>query len=148
MAIPEPQAFQALNVISGEGNDKEDLKMRTQQISRNEWKQFFHDFSRFHQGWMISLDVFSQEFGAQIGTRDIPFEGMVVEESRDGKPSIELILGKTADFHLTHTIAMPTRVRFESQGENEVLQIEAENNITLLMSLHRAMAPAKVSYSA
>jgi hypothetical protein len=122
--------------------------MHTQQISRNEWKQFFHDFSRFHQGWIISLDVFSQEFGAQIGTRDIPFEGMVVEESRDGRHSIELILGKTPDNHLTHTIARPTRIWFESLGENEVLQIEAENNITHLLSLHRSMVPAKVSYGA
>jgi hypothetical protein len=122
--------------------------MCTQQISRAEWKKFFHDFSRFHQGWILSLDVFSQEFGAQIGTRGIPFEGMVVEESSDGKANIELILGNTPDNHLTHTIASPTRVRLESLGENEVLQIEAENNITHLMSFHRSMLPAKVSYGA
>lgn len=121
--------------------------MHTHQISRDEWKQFFHDFSRFHQGWMISLDVFSQEFGAQIGTRELPFEGMVFEETRTGKPSIELILGKTADHHITHTIVMPIRVLFECQGEHEVLQIEAENSITLHLGFHRARPSAKVPYT-
>lgn len=121
--------------------------MLAQQILRNEWEKFFHDFSRFHQGWVMSLDIFSQEFGAQIGAREISFVGMVVEESGKGISSIELILGKTPDNHLTHTIASPTRIRFESQGEHEVLQIEAENNVTLHLTFYRSRLSAQMSYS-
>jgi hypothetical protein len=76
------------------------------------------------------------------------FGGLVVEPRRDGRISIEMMLGKTTGNHITHTIAAPTRVRFASEGETEVLQIEDENDTTVLISCRRSALPAKMAYGA
>ena len=122
--------------------------MPTQEILRDEWKDFFQDFTRFHQGWIVAFDVFSYEMGAQRGTEGMPFEAIFVEEEKDGRESIELFFGERPEPHLTHTITAAKRVRFESEGESEVLQIEDEDDTTVLMSFRRSFLPAKVSYGA
>jgi hypothetical protein len=122
--------------------------MPTREITENEWKEFFQDFSRFHQGWEITVDIFSRALGAQKEAHGMVFGGLVVEPRRDGRVSIEMMLGETTENHLTHTIAAPTRVRFASEGETEVLQIEDENNTTVLISCRRSALPARRAYGA
>lgn len=122
--------------------------MPTREIPVSEWKEFFQDFSRFHQGWEITADIFSRALGAQKEARGMMFGGLVVEPQRDGRVSIEMMLGKTAANHLTHTITAPTRVRFASEGETEVLQIEDVNDTTILISCRRSALPAKMAYGA
>jgi hypothetical protein len=122
--------------------------MSTQEIANSNWKEFFHDFSRFHKGWIASLDVFSKDLGAQKVVTAIPLEGLMMEAASNGRHSLVLILGETADSHLTHTIQMPARIRFEYLGENEIVHIETEKGVTILMSFHRSMLPAKNNYRA
>jgi hypothetical protein len=122
--------------------------MSTQEIINSNWKEFFHDFSRFHKGWIASLDVFSKDFGAQRVVTGIPLEGVMIEAAGNGGHSLILIFGETPESHLTHTIHTPTRIWFECLGENELVHIEAENDVAIMMSFHRSMLPAKTDYGA
>src|SRR5436190_21645292 len=99
--------------------------MPTREIYGNEWKIFFAGFSSYHKGWTVRIEVFSQEFGAQEETREASFEGIVAELKEGREACIEIILGATAENHIIHTIAEPTHVRLDSEGETEVLQIES-----------------------
>lgn len=120
--------------------------MPTREIPKSEWGKFSRDFTRFHQGWIATVDIFSQEMGAQKESNEMVFAGLVAEPRRDGRIAIEVMLGETAGSHLMHTIAAPTQMRFERQGENEFLQIEDENCTTVLICCHRSAHPARMAY--
>ena len=122
--------------------------MPTREIPEPKWRTFFEGFSQYHQGWTVRIEVFSQELGAQEETGEASFTG-IVAEIREGKPtSIEVMLGATADTHLTHTITEPRRVVLESEDHTEVLQIESANQGTFLLSFHQAAPLAKSEHGA
>jgi hypothetical protein len=120
--------------------------MPTREIPKSEWEEFFRDFTRYHQSWIASLDIFSRAMGAQKEANELVFEGIAFDSECGGKTTIEVMLGETARNHLTHCITTPTHVRFESEGESEVLQIEDQDDTTVLISCHRSALPAKVMY--
>lgn len=43
--------------------------MKTRKIPQTEWLDFFNRFSRQHQGWIIDLEVFGADIGAQYEER-------------------------------------------------------------------------------
>ena len=117
--------------------------MSTQEISREAWAEFFHGFSSAHHGWLATIEVLGSEFGAQIEVRELPFEGITADLPKAGRDSIALMVGRTPDQHMTHTIVMPTHVRFDQteEGANESLQIESASEATTLV---RFRSPALV----
>jgi len=119
--------------------------MSTHEIPKVEWKNFFHDFSRFDRGWMVNVEVFSTDLGAQRETREIPFEGIIAEMRNNGSDSLELIMGENASHHLTHNVTAPTQVRYESESHSEVIQIESADGVTSLLNFHRASLPDRVT---
>jgi hypothetical protein len=120
--------------------------MSAREIPKSEWKEFFRDFARFHPGWLTSLDIFSSAMGAQKEANEMTLTGLVAETRRDGKLTIDIMLGETAENHIRHTIVAPTQVRHESQSESEVLQIEDDSRTTVLISCHRSGTLAKAMY--
>ena len=44
--------------------------MKTQEIPKNEWTGFFDSFSRKHEGWLVNLEIFGPDIGAQIEERE------------------------------------------------------------------------------
>jgi hypothetical protein len=124
--------------------------MSTIEIQRHEWEEFFANFTTFHRGWTVKMDVFSLDIGAQRGTGEIPFEGIVADLRGGGRDSIEVVLGENVESHLTHTIEAPTHVRLESldmtRAHNEVIQIESASGTTVLLSFYRSMPLAKTSH--
>jgi hypothetical protein len=119
--------------------------MPTQEIPKEEWINFFHDFSRFHRGWVVNVEVFSTELGAQREVREIPFEGIIAEMRNNSHSCLELIMGESTSHHLTHTVRTPTRVRYESESHSEVIQIESADGVTTLLNFHRALVPDRVT---
>ena len=120
--------------------------MPTKEIPRAEWKEFLRDFSHFHQGWVVSIEVFDQAIGAQKEAGELIFGGVVVERGRGGKEVIEVLLGERAESHLRHTIAEPAHVQLDSEGERDILRIEGSGGTTLLISCRRSALPAKATY--
>jgi hypothetical protein len=120
--------------------------MPTRVIPKSEWEEFFRDFMRFHQGWVATVEIFSQALGAQKEVNEMVLAGIVAETQHDGTIAIELMLGETTGSHLTHTIVAPTHVWLESQSESEVLRIRDESDTIVLISCHHSAPPAKVTY--
>jgi Family of unknown function (DUF5335) len=117
--------------------------MSTQEISREAWTEFFHGFSSAHHGWLATIEVFGSEFGAQVEVRELPFEGITADLQKSGKDSIALMVGRTADQHMTHTIVAPTHVRFDQteEGANGSLQIESASAATTLVRFRSPAFP-------
>lgn len=120
--------------------------MPTQEISREAWTEFFHGFSSAHQGWLATIEVFGSEFGAQVEVRELPFEGITADLRNADKDSISLMVGRTPDEHMTHTIMAPTHVRLDQteEGANEALQIESAAETTTLVRFRSPEFPGLV----
>src|SRR5205085_12036927 len=103
--------------------------MRTQEISREEWNDFFNRFSRQHEGWLATLEIFGPEVGAQEEAHELPLEGISLGSGRGESPKIAIEMGKTRDEHVSHTISNPTHVWLEKTeaGADAVLEIEDED---------------------
>ena len=69
--------------------------MQTQEIPRQEWNSFFDSFSRQHEGWLATLEVFGPEVGAQEEAHELPLESVSVASETDKSESIAINIGKT-----------------------------------------------------
>src|SRR5438552_12891002 len=81
---------------------------RVDQIPRELWDSDFRAFSRSHEGWLASLNVFEREGRAQALVRDVPFEGISLD-----RDSIVLTFAVDADARFTHVVDAPERVLLE-----------------------------------
>jgi hypothetical protein len=113
----------ALLITNNAKGRSEGLQMRTREIKRNEWKNFFNCFNRKHEGWLVTLEILDNEIGAQVSGRELPFEGVVIKCDVPRKEEISLILGDETDHHITHSIKQPVEVALEQTDEGEVLSL-------------------------
>ena len=120
--------------------------MPTQEIPREDWSNFFDVFSRQHEGWLVTLEVFGPEVGAQEEAHQLPFEGISIASGGNGADAIAINLGKTPEDHVTHTITKPEHVWLEqtSGGANAALEIESENQNKALLRFRSALPPEMV----
>jgi hypothetical protein len=106
--------------------------MPIHEIPRNEWKGFFTSFSRAHDGWLCTLEVFAPELGAEVKTRGRPFEGIDVEE-RGGEGRVQIFIGKEPDGHEEHELEGATGVWLEDlDGAGSGLRIEGKGGMARL----------------
>jgi hypothetical protein len=119
--------------------------MKTKQIPRNEWAEFFDSFSRQHEAWRITLEVFGSEIGDQIEERDLPLAGITAELT-DAGDEIEIMMGAKPNDHITHTITAPAEVALEQtdEGADVALAIKAADGTTTLLRFHSVMLPELV----
>jgi hypothetical protein len=115
--------------------------MATKEIPRDEWNKFLDTFSRQHEGWLATLEVFGADIGAQEQAHDLPLEGITATSTDDDSPSIAINLGKAAEDHVTHTISNPTRLWLQqtSAGANEALEIESAGKVKTLLRFRSAL---------
>jgi hypothetical protein len=120
--------------------------MPTQEIPRDEWNNFLDVFSRQHEGWLATLEVFGPEIGAQEEAHELPLEGISIASGINGTDAIAIDLGKTPEDHVTHTITEPEHVWLEqtSGGANAALEIESENETKTLLRFRSALLPEMV----
>ena len=107
----------------------------TTEIPKEQWKEFFDNLSRDFDGWGTRIEVFSNDVGAQVLSRGLPFRGSTVE-TKEGQPKIELLVGHCADCHQSHTVAGPVKVSFEGSGlgPSGILSIEDESGTQVLIT--------------
>jgi hypothetical protein len=116
------------------------------EIPREEWGEFLDSFSRQHEGWLVTVEVLSEEIGAQVEAEGKPLEGITAELKDGGVDSIIITVGLTPAEHVTHNITAPTHIRLEQaeNGANMALQIESSEGVTTLVRLRSAMLPEMV----
>ena len=116
--------------------------MPTQEIPREDWDSFFDVFSRQHEGWLATLEVFAPDLGAQEEARELPLEGISVASGNDAD-AIAINLGKTPEDHITHTVTKPEHVWLDqtSEGAKSALEIESGDDIKTLLRFRSALPP-------
>ena len=114
--------------------------MPGEEIASGDWEEFFRDFTRFHQGWVVSIDVFSPAQGARQAARELLLAGIVAEGSGESRACIEVRLDEGPATRVTHAVPTPRQVRFEADGESEVLQIDDDGDTTVMIVCHRCAA--------
>jgi len=117
--------------------------MPTQEIPRQEWNNFFDSFSRQHQGWLATLEIFGAEIGAQEEAHELPLEGVSIASGTNEPEAIAISIGKSPENHLSHTIAKPARVWLEQtdEGANAALEIESEDETKTLLRFRSPVPP-------
>src|SRR3989442_5017183 len=89
--------------------------MVTREIPPGEWKGFFDEFTRRHEGWLVTVENFGDP-GAPVEAQDRPLRGIVAER-RPGSSEIEILTGDSPEETLTHVVGHPTRGRVDETPE-------------------------------
>ena len=120
------------------------LMTTTQQIPRREWPAFFDAFSLRHNRWLVNVEIFSPEIGAQVEADSLRFEG-IGADLKAATDRITISLGEPGGGMLNHIILAPTRVFFERSDLElatfETLQIECESGATTLLRFLAGVLP-------
>lgn len=114
---------------------EENTVMPTQEIIHDKWNEFFNSFSRQHEGWLATVEVFGLEVGAQEEASDVPFEGISVGSAKGESDSLIINVGKSPEDHVSHKIDQPTHVwlREATTGADLALEIEAQDQSKTLL---------------
>jgi hypothetical protein len=117
--------------------------METREIPRNEWRSFFDIFSRQHEGWLATLEIFGQENDAQQEPREVPLKGITLTSVVGESEALALNLGKTPEDHVKHTVIEPTHVRLAQtpEGANAALEIDSADETKTVLRFRSALLP-------
>ncbi len=117
--------------------------MATREIPRSEWRSFFEVFSRQHEGWLATLEVFGQEVDAQQKPGESPFERISLTSVVGESEAIAINLGKSPEDHVKHTVIEPTHVWLAQtpEGANAGLEIESADETTTVIRFRSAVLP-------
>ena len=117
--------------------------METREIPRNEWGSFFDIFSRQHEGWLATLEIFGQEGNVQREPRGVPLKGITLTSVVGESQAIALNLGKTPEDHVSHTINQPSHVWLEQTPEraDAALEIESADETKTLLRFRSPVPP-------
>ena len=120
--------------------------MKTKEIPKNEWQEFFDMFSRQHEGWLATLEIFGSEIGAQVEERGLAFKGIVDEWDEVHGNEIQIMLGAKPDDHITHSIRNPTTVSLEQtdEGADAALAIKSADGVMALLRFRSSLLPEMV----
>lgn len=113
--------------------------MRTQQVPRAEWEQFFDAFTRRHEGWLATVRVVDRRLGAQVEARDLPLEGIV--PGRKKGASLSILLGKRPDANVEHAVERPEQVWVEltDRGVEAALEIVGADGRRTILEFRTAV---------
>lgn len=120
--------------------------MQTKEIPKNEWTKFFDSFSRKHEGWLVNLEIFGPEIGAQVEQREMALEGIIDESDEVEGSTIMIMTGARPEGHITHSITHPTAVSLEQtdEGADAALAINSNDGTMTLLRFRSAVLPEMV----
>jgi len=117
--------------------------MQTKEIQQSEWSEFFDKFSRKHQGTPVSIEILGLEIGAQTEEKGLALEGITVDRDETSGQRITIMVGASADDHITHSVSRPTQVSLEQTDEaaDLALAIKGADGSTLLLRFQSTALP-------
>ena len=117
--------------------------MTTQVIPRTEWREFADGFSRSHLGWLVSLTVNQPAGQPQYLVRDVPFEGMTVDEQHGHDEVVFVMNGKE---HFVHTVPWPRRIVLHrtAEGADESVNVLDCDSMETTVRFHTPAQPLLV----
>ena len=120
--------------------------MKTKEIPKNEWLKFFDNFSRKHEGWLVTLEILGTELGAQVQERELAFKGIVDEWDEIRGNQMVLMFGEKSDAHVSHSIGNAIQVSLEQTdgGADVALAIKSADGVMALLRFISPMLPEMV----
>lgn len=112
--------------------------MQTRDIPREQWIRFFDDFSKNHEGWIVTLEVLGADIGDQEEANNLPLVGISADvKARENR--VEIIVGGRPDVDLTRSIERPKHVWVKEPRlpGDEAMEIESEDGIKTILNFHR-----------
>ena len=118
----------------------------TSEIQKQNWKNFLNDLSREKLNWLTKIEVISDETGAQVLTEGLPLGGLTFE-GKEGKETIEIMVGNGTENHQTHNIPAPEKIYFRqiTDSQNGTIEIEDAGGTKTLIHLIQSM-PVLIEY--
>lgn len=118
-------------------------QMKTREIPKEEWTQFFDRFSRQHEGWLITMEIFRSDIGDQVQECELTFQGITDEWDEVSGNSIFVMTGSSPDAHMTHNVEFPTHVSLQQteDGAEAALFIKSADGTTQCLRFRSPMLP-------
>lgn len=110
--------------------------MRTIELPRATWVDRLNAFTIAHEGWIVSLEVFGPEIGAQPEIVNLPLIGVSADRvDHDG--TIAVSVAQSGMGHLTHIIHDVTHIYVEhtDDGGTAVLLVESADGTRTIIQL-------------
>jgi hypothetical protein len=109
--------------------------MRTNEILRSDWQEFFDSFSQKHRGSSVTLEILGPEIGAQVQQRELAFAGIVADTGEIRGYQIAIMMGDRPDDHITHSISQLSHISLEQtdEGNDVALAIKSADGVTALL---------------
>lgn len=110
--------------------------MQTREIPRSEWPGFINSFSSRHLGWVVDVEVFGPDIGAQVEGTGLVLQGLTNEWDEMNRDSIVIMAGNRRDDHVTHSINRPREISLEKtdSGMDAALSIIGEDGTRTLLT--------------
>jgi hypothetical protein len=107
----------------------------TREIPREEWIDFFDDFSKKHEGWIVVVEVISSELGDQEAINNLPLVG-ISADIRAGENRIVIIGGGRTDADVNRIINNPKRVWHKppKRVADDAIEVESADGVTTLIT--------------
>ena len=115
--------------------------MQSNEIPESEWPRFFDNFSREHEGWLVTVEQIPPGGGGpRTEARDLPLVGVFADPHDQ---AVAIVMGDKPDQHLTHAVHDPARVVSErtAAGADSGLLIEEQSGRTTRIRFNRAARP-------
>jgi hypothetical protein len=106
------------------------------EVPRDEWNDELNTFTTAHEGWLVSLDVFAPDVGAQPEIDGLPLLGVSAERvNHDG--AIAISVARSAVDHFTHVVRGVSRIFIERthNGATAALLIESGGGTKTVLQL-------------
>jgi hypothetical protein len=110
------------------------VAMITSEIPREEWNSFFDDFSKRHQGWIVTVEEAGSDIGEQEEATLLPFVG-ITADVKDGENRIAIVIGGQKSADLNRFIDMPERVWFRHtpQEQYDAIDVESKDGVKTIL---------------
>jgi hypothetical protein len=115
--------------------------MPMKEIPCKEWRRFFQDFSRRHQGWLVRIAARGADAGILDNTQELPLIDVVLHlDGPEQTVSIAVWKELFPRGQFIHCVASPMRVRLEETGENQdtKLHIASASDVTTVVAFRPA----------
>jgi hypothetical protein len=107
----------------------------TTEIPRERWVSFFDDFSKHHEGWIVTVEVIGADIGDQEEASGLPLIGVSADvKAREDR--VVLTVGGRPDADVNRIIESPRRVWLKPplSVADEAIEVESEDGTTTLVT--------------
>jgi hypothetical protein len=112
-------------------------------IPQSEWRTFFDQLSRDHEGWLTTVEIVGGEVGDEIEVEELPLAGIGADTRGSAQGSIEVTVGEDAEDQETHIIHDAERVVYdEAEGGAKLLQIISADGERTIVKMRTAQRRA------